>query len=78
MAYLRGFESREKILTQYDDGVSDEAESGLRSKAYPNEISGAEFAPRTVALTFDDGPHPRYTERSHGAAAKYGIRAAFF
>jgi peptidoglycan/xylan/chitin deacetylase (PgdA/CDA1 family) len=77
-AYLRTFENREKILAQYDDGVSDETESGLRGKAWPNEISGVDFAMKSVALTFDDGPHPRHTEEVTALLRKYGIRAAFF
>jgi len=78
VAFLQGLENREKILAQYDDGVTDEADSGLRGKAYPNEISGADFAPKTVALTFDDGPHARHTEEVAALLRKYGIRAAFF
>ena len=31
-----------------------------------------------IALTFDDGPHPRYTERILDILAKYGIKATFF
>ena len=31
-----------------------------------------------VALTFDDGPHPRYTEKILSVLAKYGIKATFF
>src|SRR5436853_5893888 len=43
-----------------------------------NEIFGNDFAPKTVALTFDDGPHPRYTEQVLALLRKYGIRACFF
>ncbi|HTA45404.1 MAG TPA: polysaccharide deacetylase family protein [Bryobacteraceae bacterium] len=78
VAWLRMSDSRDKILAQYDDGTTDEAESGLRGKENPNEISGAGFAPKTVALTFDDGPHPRYTEQVTALLRKYGIRACFF
>ncbi len=31
-----------------------------------------------VALTFDDGPHPRYTPRVLDVLAKYGVKATFF
>ena len=31
-----------------------------------------------MALTFDDGPHPRYTEQVLVLLRKYGIRATFF
>ena len=34
--------------------------------------------PKTIALTFDDGPHPRYTEKVLNLLNKYGIKATFF
>jgi peptidoglycan/xylan/chitin deacetylase (PgdA/CDA1 family) len=58
--------------------VSDEPETGMRGKAYPNEISGMDIQPKTVALTFDDGPHPKYTDQVMALPRKYGIRAGFF
>lgn len=33
---------------------------------------------KKIALTFDDGPHPRYTERILDVLAEYGICATFF
>ena len=33
---------------------------------------------KMIALTFDDGPHPRYTELILGILDKYGIKATFF
>lgn len=33
---------------------------------------------KTVALTFDDGPHPQYTEEILALLHRYGIRATFF
>lgn len=33
---------------------------------------------KKIALTFDDGPHPRYTERILDILEKYGVRATFF
>ena len=78
--WLRTHETREKILSQLGDLPTDEADSGMRGKAEdsPGEISGVTFDPKTVALTFDDGPHPRYTEEIAALLRKYGIRAAFF
>jgi peptidoglycan/xylan/chitin deacetylase (PgdA/CDA1 family)/Flp pilus assembly protein TadD len=79
VAWLRTFESREKLLKQYDDGISEEPEADMRGgKGNPNEVSGLDFEPKTVALTFDDGPHPRYTEEIAALLRKYGLRAAFF
>ena len=33
---------------------------------------------KCVALTFDDGPHPKYTEQVLALLRKYGLRACFF
>ena len=34
--------------------------------------------PARVALTFDDGPHPRYTPAILDILQEYGIKATFF
>lgn len=79
VTWLRGLENRDKLLAKYDDGTNDdEPEAEMRGKSNPNEVSGTDFEPKTVALTFDDGPHPRYTEEVTALLRKYGIRAAFF
>ena len=33
---------------------------------------------KKIALTFDDGPHPRYTEEILSILEKYGVKATFF
>ncbi len=33
---------------------------------------------KLVALTFDDGPHPRYTDEVLAVLDKYGVKATFF
>jgi polysaccharide deacetylase family sporulation protein PdaB len=33
---------------------------------------------KKIALTFDDGPHPRYTQKILNILEKYGIKATFF
>ncbi len=78
LEYLRNIESREVILSKFPDAAMDDGDDGMRGKAYPNEISGMDFPPKTVALTFDDGPHPKYTEEIAALLRKFGIRAGFF
>src|SRR6185312_7744234 len=79
MGWLRTLDSREHILAQFgDDLLNDTEATGMRGKAYPNEISGVDFPAKTVALTFDDGPHPKYTGEIEALLRKYGIRAGFF
>jgi peptidoglycan/xylan/chitin deacetylase (PgdA/CDA1 family) len=45
---------------------------------YPGEITGRELPTGTIVLTFDDGPHPRYTEGILQVLAKARIQAMFF
>lgn len=33
---------------------------------------------KKIALTFDDGPHPKYTEEILAVLEKYGVKATFF
>ncbi|HEY1493237.1 MAG TPA: polysaccharide deacetylase family protein [Candidatus Solibacter sp.] len=78
-AYVRALRqqlSREKILGDFGEPVP-EPDEGLRGAA-SREIFGNEFAPKSVALTFDDGPHPKYTDQVLALLRKYGLRACFF
>jgi peptidoglycan/xylan/chitin deacetylase (PgdA/CDA1 family)/tetratricopeptide (TPR) repeat protein len=73
--YLRTLWSRDEILAE--SGVeTPEPEGSLRGAS--TELFGTDFAPKTVALTFDDGPHPKYTEQILALLRKYGIKACFF
>src|SRR5262249_697132 len=42
------------------------------------EVFGTELPAKTLVLTFDDGPHPRYTDQVLAILKKYGIQAVFF
>lgn len=78
VAALRKQLTREQILGEFPDLTGEY--NGLRGATPKDgaEIFGTDFAPKSVALTFDDGPHPRYTEQVLALLRKYGIRAAFF
>jgi peptidoglycan/xylan/chitin deacetylase (PgdA/CDA1 family)/TolA-binding protein len=83
VATLRRQLSREQILAEFGDTIGESTvgeDGGLRGAPAKdsNEIFGSDFAPKSVALTFDDGPHPRYTEQVLALLRKYGIRACFF
>ena len=78
VAWLRTTMSRDRILAEFGDGLTDEMETGTRGIANPNEIWGQEFETHNVALTFDDGPHRKYTEEITALLRKYGLRASFF
>jgi peptidoglycan/xylan/chitin deacetylase (PgdA/CDA1 family)/TolA-binding protein len=79
---LRKQLTREQILAEFGDtlSVNPEGEAGgMRGAPLKgNETFGSDFPSRSVALTFDDGPHPRYTEQVLALLRKYGIRAVFF
>jgi peptidoglycan/xylan/chitin deacetylase (PgdA/CDA1 family) len=44
----------------------------------PGVMTGDDFGPGRVALTFDDGPHPTRTPRVLAILAAAGVRATFF
>ena len=43
-----------------------------------NVYCGVDTKEKVIALTFDDGPHPRYTDAILDILKEYGIRATFF
>lgn len=75
--YLKTQISRDKVLAESGDGVPAEPAENTRG-ARRNETFGADFPAKSVALTFDDGPHRKYTEQILALLRKYGVRACFF
>src|SRR5689334_11943058 len=45
---------------------------------YPRVLFYGNRFRREIALTFDDGPHPRHTQRVMEVLEKYKVRATFF
>ena len=80
VADLRKRFSREQILRELGGALPEEMPETGSTRGLPgtNEIFGNHFAPKEVALTFDDGPHPRYTEQVLAILRKYGLKACFF
>ncbi len=80
VAKLQKLYSREQILKDYgvilpsDAPLSKEAESRVRA----SEIDGHKLPPKTVVLTFDDGPHQTYTAEIAAILKQYGAPAVFF
>ncbi len=78
-AYVSGIRklyTREQVLTEFPVAVLEEPPSATRGVS--KEVWGTEFPAKTVALTFDDGPHFKYTEQVLAILSKYGLKAAFF
>jgi peptidoglycan/xylan/chitin deacetylase (PgdA/CDA1 family)/tetratricopeptide (TPR) repeat protein len=77
VADLRKRMSREQILGEFGDLSIEEPAGGVRGGP-SKEIWGTEFPAKSVALTFDDGPHPKYTEQVLAILRKYGLKGTFF
>ena len=52
----------------------------IAASARPPEVSYTHISTeeKVIALTFDDGPHPRYTDEILDLLARYGAKATFF
>ncbi|MGB9109369.1 MAG: polysaccharide deacetylase family protein [Telluria sp.] len=91
-AYLKTLYQRERILKDYGvvlpyptnaPSKPEPAEPGAPPQAQQptkdeNEIFGKALPKKTVVLTFDDGPHRRYSEEIAAILKQYGAPAVFF
>ena len=78
IAFLKTKYDREAILREFDAQLPPAESRGGAAAKSKLEIFGTELPPKTVALTFDDGPHPRYTDQVLAILKKYGLHAVFF
>ncbi|HET7868340.1 MAG TPA: polysaccharide deacetylase family protein [Burkholderiaceae bacterium] len=86
VAKLRTLYTREQILKDYATIVpyrepppeKGAKPGGTRSEADAREIFGTSLPPKTVVLTFDDGPHPRYTYEILEILKRFDAPAIFF
>ena len=78
VAFLKTRYNREAILRESASQLPPAVSRGGAAAKSKLEISGNEFPLKTVALTFDDGPHPRYTDQVLAILKKYGLHAVFF
>ena len=78
LAFVKTKYSREEILIEVGSELPPAESRGGAAAKSKLEITGTELPPRTVALTFDDGPHPRYTDQVLAILKKYGLHAVFF
>jgi len=76
LAKLKSLFNREQILKDYGTIIPDppKAEATGESK----EISGFALPPKTLVLTFDDGPHGTYSEEIAAILSQYKISGIFF
>ncbi|WP_105532342.1 polysaccharide deacetylase family protein [Solimicrobium silvestre] len=83
VAHLKQLYSREKILKDYGTvlpaAIKTEPVVGVPENSKPEgEIFGNKLPPKTIVLTFDDGPHKQYTEEIAAILKQYDAPAVFF
>lgn len=84
LAKLQGLYSREQIMKDFGTIVPYTLPPAPRGgdraagDADGREVFGSSLPPKTVVLTFDDGPHPRHTDEILEILARYQAPAIFF
>jgi peptidoglycan/xylan/chitin deacetylase (PgdA/CDA1 family)/uncharacterized caspase-like protein len=79
VAYLHTKYKREDILKSYEARVG-RINVSVKQGHQDNELEtyGSKLPAKTFLLTFDDGPHPRYTDRILDVLKKYQVKSVFF
>jgi peptidoglycan/xylan/chitin deacetylase (PgdA/CDA1 family)/Flp pilus assembly protein TadD len=83
LAFIRQKYQQEQILKEYENDLPIDEDQptrgGNKKKKKPHEeLFGTELPPKTLLLTFDDGPHARYTDQILEILKKYNLHAVFF
>lgn len=74
VAHLRKLYDRDALLREH--GVIEPYPMSLKDS--DREVFGRDLPPKTVVLTFDDGPHRAYTEEITAILNRYDAPATFF
>ncbi|WP_343650573.1 polysaccharide deacetylase family protein [Stenotrophomonas sp.] len=74
IAHLHKDYSREAILRDY--GVIEPYPMSMKDS--DREVFGRDLPPKTVVLTFDDGPHKAYTDEVVAILKRYDVPGVFF
>src|SRR5215469_6207413 len=69
---------REKVLKDYSNLLPEDNTRGKEPARNSADIYGLELPPKTLLLTFDDGPHPRYTDQILDILKAHNLQAVFF
>ncbi|WP_261803443.1 polysaccharide deacetylase family protein [Variovorax sp. PAMC26660] len=79
VAKLQGLYSRDKILKDFGAIVPYTQPAGSAKEGGDvREIFGTSLPPKTVVLTFDDGPHAKHTDEILEILKRYDAPAIFF
>jgi peptidoglycan/xylan/chitin deacetylase (PgdA/CDA1 family) len=68
-------------LKSYSAQLGEIGQSGKKAELHRDtdlEVYGNNLPPKTFVLTFDDGPHARYTDRILDVLQKHGVKSIFF
>jgi peptidoglycan/xylan/chitin deacetylase (PgdA/CDA1 family)/uncharacterized caspase-like protein len=76
VSFLKTKYAVSSVLKEREPDV--QAIGGVSTGRSDLEISGLKLAPKTLVLTFDDGPHPRLTDKILAILQKFGVKAVFF
>jgi peptidoglycan/xylan/chitin deacetylase (PgdA/CDA1 family)/uncharacterized caspase-like protein len=78
VAYLKSKYSAQAILKDYENAIPAAGTRGAAKRDPKLEVFGTELPPKTVVLTFDDGPHARHTDRILAILKQYKVASAVF
>jgi peptidoglycan/xylan/chitin deacetylase (PgdA/CDA1 family)/uncharacterized caspase-like protein len=79
VAHLRKLYGRDQIMKDYGVIVPyPESPKTVEQEVQAKEIFGNTLPPKTVVLTFDDGPHKSYTEEVAAILKQYNVPGVFF
>ncbi len=81
LGYLRERYPLARVIDELNPAQPEEAatpRSASAEAAARDEWTDGGLPPKTVLLTFDDGPHPKFTAEILQILAHYNIRAVFF
>jgi len=78
LAFIKQKYQREQLLKDYRNLLPEDHTRGKEPKPNTADIYGRELPPKTLLLTFDDGPHPRYTDQILEILKANNLHAVFF
>lgn len=78
--FIKRLFSREQVLSEYGRAKPEQQDETSRGARHDSktEIFGYDLPAKSIVLTFDDGPHPRYTDQILAILKKYNAKAFFF
>jgi len=76
LAFLRTLYTAKSIMEEHRAEIAPRV--APRPQRAEKVLSGASLPPKTLVLTFDDGPHPRYTAQVLDILDRFKVKGIFF